>query len=388
MPPASGGRAVFPGCRGELGVGAVGNDDHMATMTRIRSGRLAAQRIQGSEFTAPAEVVRWMLAMQAQDLIGAKWSVGLRAPGTTLADVDAALADGSILRSWPMRGTLHLVAAEDIGWMLDLTATRTVQSLTRRYRELGLDEATFERAQDVAIGVLEGGRALPRSELFEFFEKEGISTAGQRAPHILGRLCQNRTLCLGPMLGVHQAVVLMDEWVPQPRRLERDEALGEFVRRFFLSHGPATIRDFAWWTKLPLRDAAVGLAIAREQLEELVVDGTSYWMAPGLPERTSSGVQLLPGFDEYLLGYQDRSAVLAAEHWQAIVPGNNGVFQPTIVSGGRVVGTWRRKSTPAGVTVTPMLFEPLPKATLTRLTTSVAGYGRFLGSPVAMSPIG
>jgi Winged helix DNA-binding domain len=358
---------------------------HMATATTIRTLRLAAQRIEGSELTGAAEVVRWMLAMQAQDLAGAKWSVGLRAPGTTLADVDAALANGSVIRSWPMRGTLHLVAAEDIGWMLELTAPRTVQSLARRYRELDLDEATFERAGEVAVGVLEGGRALPRADLFEFLEKDGISTAGQRAPHILGRLCQKRTLCLGPMLGVHQAVVLMDEWVPNPRTLERDEALGEFVRRFFLSHGPATIRDFTWWTKLLVRDAAVGLAVARGQLAEIVIDGTSYWMAPGLPDRASRDVHLLPGFDEYMLGYQDRSAILAAEHWQAIVPGNNGVFQPTIISAGRVVGTWRRKAAPAKVTLTPMLFEPLSTAAKKSLRASAAGYGQFLGSPIDVS---
>jgi hypothetical protein len=357
----------------------------MATLTIIRTKRLAAQRIEGSQFNGAAEVVRSMLAMQAQDLAGAKWSVGVRAPGTTLADVDAALANGSIIRSWPMRGTLHLVAAEDIGWMLELTAARTVRSLNRRYRELGLDEATFKRAEEVAVGVLTGGQGMPRAQLFEIFEKQGISTTGQRAPHILGRLCQDRTLVLGPMLGVHQTVVLMDEWVPNSRELGREEALGEFVRRFFSSHGPATIRDFAWWTKLPLRDAAIGLTIARDELEELVIDGTSFWMAPGLPERASSGVHLLPGFDEYLLGYQDRSAVLDAQHFQLIVPGGNGVFQPTIVSGGRVVGTWRRKSTPAGVTITPLPFDPLPTSAMTRLESAAADYGHFLGSPVKLS---
>ena len=263
----------------------------MTTATTIGVLRLAAQRIEGSKVTSPSEVVRWMLAMQAQDLVASKWAVGLRAPGSTLVDVDAALADGSVIRSWPMRGTLHLVAPQDIGWMLELTATRTVQSLARRYRELDLDEATFERAAEVAVDVLAGGRALPRAELFEHLEKRGIATAGQRAPHILGRLCQSRLLCLGPMLGVHQAVVLMDEWVPHPRKLEREEALGEFVRRFFLSHGPATIRDFTWWTKLLVRDANIGLAIARDQLEEIVVDGASHWMAPGLP---GSGIQGRP----------------------------------------------------------------------------------------------
>ncbi len=355
------------------------------TATGVAQLRLAAQRIDGSEFTSPVDVVRWMLAMQAQDLPGAKWSVGLRAPGTTLLDVDAALGRGEIIRSWPMRGTLHLVAAQDIGWMLNLTAARTLQSLTRRYRELELDEATFEHAREVAVGVLEGGRALTRAELFEFFEKQGIATTGQRGPHLLGGLHQAQVLCLGPMHGVHQAVVLMDEWVPDPHRLTGDEALAEFVRRYFLSHGPATIRDFTWWTKLLVRDAAIGLALARQHLEELVIDGISYWMSPGLPDRVSGRTHLLPGFDEYLLGYQDRSAVLAAEHAPVIVPGNNGVFQPTIVAGGRVVGTWRRRSTATGVTVTALPFEPLSAAAAAGVASSAIGYGEFLGLPMTLA---
>ena len=140
------------------------------------------------------------------------------------------------------------------------------------------------------------------------------------------------------MRGNDQAVVLLDEWVPHPRRLDRDEALGEFVRRYFTSHGPATLRDFTWWTKLTVRDTTIGMALARDHLEELVVDDVSYWMAPGLPDRASRRVHALPGFDEFLLGYQDRSASLAAEHAPVIVPGNNGMFQSTIVIGGRVAG--------------------------------------------------
>ncbi|MGZ8803259.1 MAG: DNA glycosylase AlkZ-like family protein, partial [Mycobacterium sp.] len=149
----------------------------------LRRLRLAAQRIEGSEFTTPTEVVTWMLALQGQDLPGAKWSVGLRAPGTTLADVDAALARGEIIRSWPMRGTLHLVPAVDIGWMLQLTGERTLRSLATRHRELGLDDATFGQARDIATKVLEGGRSATRAELFQAFEGAGIVTAGQRGPH-------------------------------------------------------------------------------------------------------------------------------------------------------------------------------------------------------------
>ncbi len=355
------------------------------TLSTLRGLRLAAQRIEGSEFANPTDVVTWMLALQGQDLPGAKWSVGLRVPGSTLADVDAALARGEIIRSWPMRGTLHLVPAVDIGWMLQLTAARTLRSLAARYRELGLDDAAFGRARDIASGVLEGGRAATRAELFKAFEAAGITTTGQRGPHLIGQLHQTRHLCLGPMRGNDQAVVLLEDWVPNPRTFDRDQALGEFVRRYFAGHGPATLRDFIWWTKLSVRDSAVGMAIAREHLEEVVVDGTSYWMAPAPPRRASRRVHALPGFDEFLLGYQDRSASLAAEHAPVIVPGNNGMFQSTIVVGGRVVGIWRRKKTPTGVTISPMPFEDMSKRQLSGFRAAAAAYGRFLRVPLAVT---
>lgn len=187
------------------------------------------------------------------------------------------------------------------------------------------------------------------------------------------------------MHGTGQKVVLHDEWVRQPRKLERDQALGEWVLRYFRSHGPTTIRDFTWWTKLTVRDAGIGLAIAREHLEEVSVDDVSYWMAPGLTDRMSRRVHALPGFDEYLLGYRDRSAALDPEHAQIVVPGNNGVFQPTIVSDGRIVGTWRRKATPAGVTLTPRPFSGLASATLAAFGRSAAAYGRFIRTPVQIA---
>jgi hypothetical protein len=262
---------------------------------------------------------------------------------------------------------------------------RTIRSLARRYDELGLDPASFKRAEEVAIGALEGGRSLSRAALFQKVEAAGIPTTGQRGPHILGHLHQLGTLVLGPMYGTGQNVVLHDEWVREPRTPARDEALGEWVLRYFRSHGPATIKDFTWWTKLPVRDAGIGLAIAREHLEEVSVDGVSYWMAPGLPDTMSRRVHALPGFDEYLLGYQDRSAALEPEHAPVVVPGNNGVFQPTIVVNGRIVGTWRRKATSAGVRITPRPFAGLTPGILAGFGTSAAAYGRFIGSPAEVT---
>jgi hypothetical protein len=351
---------------------------------RLRRLRLAAQWIGRGRDSGPADVVRWMLAMQAQDLPGAKWSVGLRAPGSTIADVDAALNRGEVIRSWPMRGTLHLVPAQDIGWMLELTAPRTLRALTARHRELGIDDAAIGAAADVASALLTGGRSAGRAEILAAFEGGGISTAGQRGVHLLGALHQNRLLCQGPVRGTEQLFVLLDEWVPQPRRLHGDEALGEFVGRYLASHGPATLADFCWWTKLPVKDAKIGLAATAVPLEELVVDGTSYWMTPALEERSAGSVAALPGFDELLLGYRDRSATLPQAYGPAIVPGNNGMFLSTIVVDGRVVGTWRRRKTAAGVTVITSPFEPLTARVQTRFANAVHRYGRFLGLPVTV----
>jgi len=360
----------------------------MSSAETLRLLRLAAQRIEGSEFRQPVEVVRWMLAIQGQDLPGAKWSIGLRAPGSTLVDVDTAINSGQIIRSWPMRGTLHVVVAQDIGWMLGLTAERMLRSLTTRHRQLDIDDTAIARAGEIASGALEGGRSATRTEMMKAFEEAGVATTGQRGYHLLGALHQQRRLCLGPTSGNEQAFVLLEEWVPDLRVLERDEALAEFVRRYFFSHGPATIRDFAWWTKLPLGDARIGLALARDSLEELVVDGVSHWMAPGLAHRVPArSVRALPGFDEYILGYTDRSASLTAAEFQAIVPGGNGVFQPTIVVDGRVLGTWRRTRGVGGVTVTPVPFAPLSRRDRAGFETAIREYGTFLGGAATVTAL-
>jgi len=357
-----------------------------ADRARIASLRLASQGIEASALSSPAEAVRWLLATQAQDLPGAKWSVGLRVPGSTIADVDAALARAEIVRSWPMRGTLHLVAAEDLPWMLSLTAERTVQGMATRHRQLGLDRATFERARELAVAALAGGRALTRAALLATFEAHGIPGGGQRGAHLLWYLCHTGTLCLGPMHGGQQAVVLLREWIVAPRALGRDEALGELARRYFASHGPATLGDFTRWTKLPVRDAAPALALARGDLEEVAINGTRYWMAAGTRDRVASRrVHALPGFDEYLLGYQDRSAVLAPEHSGVIVPGNNGMFLATIVSAGQVVGTWRRMTVGRRIVVAAAPFAPLAPSDVSGFQEAITAYGHFVGSPVQVA---
>ena len=349
----------------------------------LTSLRLGAQGIIEPTSGSVRDTVRHMLAMQAQDFAGAKWSVGLRTPGSTDDAVEAALASGEIVRSWPMRGTLHFTAAEDLGWMLDLTAIRMVQSAAGRHRQLALSQRDFDHAKDLATENLSGGRVLSRSALLAVFDDAGLSTEGQRGAHLIGNLAQTGTIVFGPVDGKTQTFVLLDEWVREPRRLEGDAALGEFALRYFTGHGPATVRDFAWWSSLTLTQARVGLAVARRKLEELVVDDVPYYLAPDR-QPAPSGLATLPGFDEYLLGYQDRSAPLHADHSELIVPGKNGLFLPTIVVDGEVVGTWKRVLTAKEASVQAQPFAPLGGAQRAAFAASSARYAAFVERELAI----
>lgn len=352
-----------------------------ADRQRLTGLRLTAQGIAGAPFDSPSAVVRHLLAMQAQDFRGALWSVGLRTPAASSGDVEQALANREIVRSWPMRGTLHFVPATDLGWMLQLTGDRIFASAAGRHRQLGLDEPQFAAARATAERVLAGGVVLSRHGLLHAISEDGTDVSGQRGAHLLLALSVRRVLVFGPVDGTTQTFTLLDEWVPAPRRLERDEALAEFVLRYFVGHGPASTRDFAWWSSLTLTDARRGLSMVEGQLEAIEVGGTTYYHRPGL-EPAAEAVHALPGFDEYVLGYQDRSAQLAPEFAQAIVPGNNGVFRPTIVARGEIVGAWRRSASARKVRVEVEAFLPLSEQDTAGFSRAIARFGDFVGMPV------
>lgn len=349
--------------------------------------RLASQGLLGTGLESVPDAVRWMTASQAQDLQAALWAVGLRVPGAGLMDVRAALDSGSVVRSWPMRGTLHLVAPEDLRWMLGLTSERLTRSIAGRHRELDITWTDIEKCRDIALEHVSGGGSLSRAELFAVFDAAGQPTTGQRGIHILGTLCRHGWLVQGPLAGNQQRLVAFDEWIPDSRQLGRQEGIAEFALRYFRSHGPATIRDFAWWTQIPLTDVRPAFEQVRGQLVELELGGTSYWMSPETASQLDDGVPgqrsvlLLPGFDEFLLGYQDRSLVLAPEHANKIVPGGNGVFKKTIVAGGVVIGTWAAAGKGRSAAVVPELFDeakPLGAGARAAYDKAAAQYLAFL----------
>ncbi len=331
--------------------------------------RLAAHRLVGAPHPTAADAVRWATCTQAQDLPGALVSVALRTRGRSVGGASAALDDGEVVRSWPMRGTLHLVAAEDLRWMLQVGPPRVARPAATRRAALGIDEPTLAIAREATVAVLEGGRRLPRDGLMGRWQEVGVDIDGQRGAHLLGALAVEGLVCLGPSSGRSQDVVLVDEWVrPSPPR-DRDESVADWALRYFRGHGPATLRDFARWTGLSVTEARGAVAAVRDELDVLAVDGVEHLMDPATPalldacRSEARGVLLLPGFDELVLGYGDRSAVVPPEHSEQVLPGG-GMFRGTVVSGGRAVATWRRP-TRAGASapaVTPF----------TTLTTTVA----------------
>ena len=364
------------------------------------------------------DVVRSLTALQGQDFPGALWSIGLRVPGSTRADVEAAFNRGEMVRSWPLRGTLHVTVAEDLGWILSLTRERMLSSMTARHRQLEITGPDLDQVRSIALGLLEqfgtGSRAgqaeahsacgrATRDELFAAFEAAGQRTRAQRGIHLLWLLCTEGTLVQGPIrtnagTGKTQFFVSTKTWIKNPRVLVREEALAELTLRYFRGHGPATIKDFAWWAKLTLKDINTALEQVKSQLATLECNGSLYWLAPETaellggqaPVQRFSGARtllLLPGFDEYLLGYTDRSASLAAHHASLIVPGGNGMFKATVVAGGQVVGTWRKaqgaqekESELAGV-VHPELFGELSPSQGKALANQAAAHARWLSLP-------
>ncbi|OIH95054.1 hypothetical protein BIU97_03690 [Curtobacterium sp. MCBA15_009] len=348
--------------------------------------RFAAQGISGTAPDPEAAVGR-MLAVQGQDLGQALWAVGVRTHGATLATVRDAFDRGALVRSWPMRGTLHVVRPDDLRLLLALTAGRTLRSTARRADALGIDAAVVARARDVTVSALAGGPGLVRDDLSTVWRRAGIDPGGGRGSHLLLHLAQEGLVAWGPTARVGQRLVLLDEWAPPATAPsattpdERDEALRRVLLGYLRGRGPAPATDAAAWTKLPLGDVRRARAAAGAAVEDLG-DGLL-----ALADRPAVGGvpagHLLPGFDEYLLGYADRSAQLDPEHAARVVPGGNGVFLPMAVVRGRVVGTWSRTERAAGVSVTVTPFTPLDAAATRALDAAATRFGTFLGVPVA-----
>ena len=340
--------------------------------------RLANQQITVHASATPRQVVSELGGVQAQDYRSALWAIGLRLSGATQPDVEEALANASIVRTWAMRGTLHFVSSEDVRWMIALLAPRVIAGSAYRRRQLEIDDSTLSRSHDVLVGVLSNGRPVARDDAMRLLEGAGVQTGGQRGIHILRHLSLEGLLCQSTAKGSQATFRLLDEWVPKSKTLSRDEALSELAHRYFSSHGPATLPDFRWWAGLTVADAQAGLEEAKARLAREKVADTEYWLSPTMPAPPPPGpaVCLLPGYDEYVLGYADRGIALDAVEFRRVVHNGNGVFRPTIVLDGRVVGTWQ-PGTKTRATAAADLFFEVDRAVSDALGMAVRIYDGF-----------
>jgi len=318
----------------------------------VNTTQVLERRLRSHRLSAPAatvtEAAEHMLAVQAQEFWGGRWALGARTRGTpTVGDVDAAFERGELVRAWPMRGTLHIVPARDLGWMLSVTAERQLRAAAPRHRELGLDADTLARAETLVRAALAGGNRLTRAEVVRLLEEGGVDPAGQRGIHVVHVLALRGITVWGPVVpraggpSREQYMVLAEDWIHEP--FLPADPLAEFAARFVASHGPASARDFAWWTGLPLGTARAAMAAALGRITACEDGPDPRHVAAGTaPRRSASApsVRALPPFEEYYLSYADRTVPCAPKFLDAVGPSKNGVVRPILVDRGRVVGVW------------------------------------------------
>lgn len=306
------------------------------------------------------EVVTHLGAMQAQDSASGLWSLGLRLGGATQADVVAALERREALRTWPMRGTVHLVPSRDAHWMLEVTGSKALAGAAKRRQFLGLADDVADRAVEIIGEELSGGRRRTRAQLLSSISAAGVPITNNLGYHLLWYASQRGVSAIAPDVDGEQTFVLLDDWVPDPVRLGTDEALAVLATRYFRSHGPTTRQDFQGWTGLNATEAKKAIALAGDALATAELDGVEVLLDPVLLDAElpdDAQVHALPGFDEFMLGYKDRSLFLDKEQFDAVVPGGNGMFRSTLARRGRVLATWTRstKGRRGVVTATPLV---------------------------------
>ncbi|AEV83872.1 hypothetical protein ACWT_2569 [Actinoplanes sp. SE50] len=332
------------------------------------------------------DITEWFGALQAQDLNSVLWSLGARLRGSTLPEIVAATENRDVVRTWPMRGTVHLVPSADAHWMLELTGVRALAGAAKRREILGLAEADADRAAEILGAALAGGGRLTRSACVATINAGGVPVSGQLGYHLLWYASQRGVTAIAPNEGSEQTFVLLDEWAPTRNAPSREEALGILAHRYFRSHGPTTAKDFAGWTMLPMKDARAGIATAG--LRRVEVDGVEMWADPAvLDAGPVRGWRALPGFDEYMLGYKDRAMMATPEMLRSIIPGGNGIFQSTLVRDGRVMAVWKRTLGRKAVSITVSPLVEFTAGDWMQAEEALQPYGAFVGLPVTVKKL-
>ncbi len=353
---------------------------------RLVTERLHNHKLSSPNFQHPADVVRWFGAVQSQDFHGAKWALALRMrKATTNASVEEAFNRGEIIRTHLLRPTWHFVAPDDIRWLLQLTAPRVNVRCGSAFRTYEIDGQVMKRSNRAITKALEGGKHLTRSELKAVLNSAGVvADDGIRLAHILLRAELDGVVCSGPRRGSQFTYALLDERVPPGKKLDRDDALAELTRRYFTSHGPATLADYVWWSGLTMNDARRGIALLDREIAETQIEGTTYWSAK--TKRSEGGqneAHLLPAYDEYNVAYKhrqvvfDQSAVSQITTW--------GALGPCVIIGGKIVALWKANLSRNSVEINAEPARSLNTNEAVAITKAATRYAAFLNLPLQLA---
>ncbi len=358
----------------------------MLTPDGLRGARQRAQLLSGEQPREVAGAVARMGAVQAQLASAAQLALRVRTTSTTAADVDRARVDRSVVCTTTLRGTLHLVAAGDVRWMVDLLGPVSSAAGRRRRESLGLDAATCERGVAAIIEVLRGSPPMSRAELVRRVAEHGVRVdpKTQAPAHLVGYAANAGAICRGPDVSGEATYVLLDEWLPPSSWLGRDHALAELARRYLAAHAPAAVTDFAAWSGLPAGDARRAFELIADELGTVdTAAGPLLTPSPGTIATTPPPPRLLGHFDPLLLGYRSKDLVLDPSRAKAIQAGG-GFVRPAVLVDGRVAGSWRldRSGKTSIVLVEP--FDTLPPDVTGALEAEAVDIGRFLDQQVRL----
>lgn len=351
------------------------------TINELPALRLQNQKIIHSNLKTPHDAVAWLGAVQSQDLPASLHAVGLRIPGSTEQEIEAAITDRTIVRTWPMRSTIHLLPAEDALWITRLLGPRQNKKGASIYRNLSLTDTLLEQAGEVLRKCL-ANSPKDRAEIYAALEKAGIPTGEGRGLHIIKYWGQEGLLCIAPRIRKQHTFALLETWVRHNTIASSDEGFSILAGRYFKSHGPATLKDFMWWTGATKAEASKGLEAVKHLFDTQTINGQEYFFSPvkTMPTLDSNQAILLPAFDEYTVAYADRSAVIDTKDMKKVYYGIN----PNIVIGGQVLGTWKRifKAKAAHITLLP--FSHFSSVQLDEISKAAQRYETFIEKEVVV----
>ncbi len=364
--------------------------DAQTLLLRLRGQRLSAREAGSS--AAVASITKGVCGVQAQDERAAALSVSTRGTILKANDVERALVEErSIVRTWCMRGTLHLLPAEDVGWLMSLYGPVFIAKSRRRYQQLRLDEDTCARGVRFLQSSLSVDAPLTRAQIVELLAPQEIQLSGQASYHFLRRAALQGVLCFGPTVEGEPTYVLLQEWIQEGARMKREAALLELATRYLLGYAPAGFEDLVTWSGLPAGDLRAAWRDLASQAIEVKVGNTPAlvprshepWLKETKGRVGAPVVRLLPSFDTYLLGYRDRALVVASRYAKHIHPGG-GVLHPTLVVDGRASGTWRLDRRSGGLDVVVQPFEKLAHPVRDGLDSEANRVSEFLGEPATL----